>query len=230
MRLHRPSHATVVAYLALFVAMSGTAAAATGNVFILGQDNRADHASVLVNKSGTPLELRAKSGKAPLRVNTERRVRHLNSDLLDRLDSTAFLRATAKAADANLLDGRDSSQLMAALCPDGASIAFHAAVAAGCTQVTKVSGPMQVSPSWIPSVSGRLLLCPGGSQVVSGGYTLADDTVKVTESGPCGVRFTNAGWYIALSPGASQGSIEGSAAWALCLGPGTDNGRELPPQ
>ena len=118
MRLHlrRPSHATVVAYLAMFVAMSGTAAAATGNVFILGQDNRADHASVLVNKSGTPLELRAKSGKAPLRVNTERRVRHLNSDLLDRLDSTAFLRATAKSADANLLDGKDSSQLMAALC------------------------------------------------------------------------------------------------------------------
>ena len=62
MRLHRPSHATVVAYLALFVAMSGTAVAATGNVFILGQDNRAGHASVLANRSGTPLELRAKSG------------------------------------------------------------------------------------------------------------------------------------------------------------------------
>jgi hypothetical protein len=208
MRLHRPSHATVVAYLALFVAMSGTAVAATGNVFILGQDNRADHASVLANWSGTPLELRAKSGKAPLRVNTEKRVRHLNADLLDSKDSTTF---------------------MAALCPEGASIPFHAAVAAGCTQVTKVSGPMQVSPSWLPQVPGRLLLCPAGSQVVSGGYTLADDTVKVSESGPWGVRFTNAGWYIGLAPGASPTAIERSTAWALCLGPGTDNGRELPP-
>jgi hypothetical protein len=208
MRLHRPSHATVVAYLALFVAMSGTAVAATGNVFILGQDNRADHASVLANWSGTPLELRAKSGKAPLRVNTEKRVRHLNADLLDSKDSTTF---------------------MAALCPEGASIPFHAAVAAGCTQVTKVSGPMQVSPSWLPQVPGRLLLCPAGSQVVSGGYTLADDTVKVSESGPWGVRFTNAGWYIGLAPGASPTAIERSTAWALCLGPGTDNGRDLPP-
>jgi hypothetical protein len=208
MRLHRPSHATVVAYLALFFAMTGTAAAATGNVFILGQDNRADHASVLVNRSGTPLELRAKSGKAPLRVNTEKRVRHLNSDLLD---------------------GKDSTQFLAALCPGNASIPFHAAVAAGCTQVTKVSGPMQVSPSWLPQVSGRLLLCPPGSQVVSGGYALADDTMKVRESGPWGLLFTNAGWYIGLAPGASQAAIEGSTAWALCLGPGTDNGRELPP-
>ncbi len=209
MRLHlrRPSHATVVAYLALFVAMSGTAAAATGNVFILGQDNRADHASVLANRSGTPLELRAKSGKAPLRVNTEKRVRHLNADLLD---------------------GNDSTHFMAALCPEG-SITFHAAVAAGCAQLTMVSGPMQVSPSWIPDVSGRLLLCHGG-QVVSGGYTLADETVKVRKSEPWGLRFTNAGWYVALFPGASQASIEGSTAWALCLGPGTDNGRAYPPE
>jgi hypothetical protein len=230
MRLHlrRPSHATVVAYLALFVAMSGTAAAATGNVFILGQDNRADHASVLANRSGTPLELRAKSGAAPLRVNTEKRVRHLNADLLDRLDSTAFLRATAKAADANLVDGRDSTQFLAALCPEG-SITFAKAIAEGCTQLTKVSGPMQVSPSWTPSVSGRLLLCHGG-QVVSGGYSLADETVRVRTSEPWGLRYTNAGWYVGLFPGASQASIEGSTAWALCLGPGTANGRAYPPE
>ncbi len=228
MRLHRPSHATVVAYLALFVAMSGTAVAATGNVFILGHDNRAGHASVLANRSGTPLELGAKSGKAPLRVNTEKRVRHLNADLLDRLDSTAFLRTAAKAADANLLDGHDSAHFMATLCPD-ASVAFHAEVSAGCSQLTMVSGPMQVSPSWIPSVSGRLLLCHGG-QVVSGGYQLADETVKVQTSEPWGLRYTNAGWYVGLFPGASQASIEHSTAWALCLGPGTVNGRAYPPE
>ena len=228
--------------------MSGTAVAATGGVFVLGQSNRADRPSVLVNKSGTPLELRAESGKAPLRVNTQRRVTHLHADLLDRFDSTAFLRSTGKAADASLLDGLDSSaflratnkaadadrldgkdgtQFMWALCPDG-SVSYGDAVAAGCTQLTMVSGPLQVSPSWIPSVSGRLLLCPAG-QAVSGGFTLADESVRVQQSGPWGLRYTNVGWYVALFPGASQASIEASTAWALCLGPGTINGRAYPP-
>jgi hypothetical protein len=227
MRRLRPSHATVVAYLALLVAMSGTAVAATGGVFVLGQPNRADRPSVLINKSGTPLELRAKPGKSPLRVNTERRVTHLNADLIDRLDSTAFLRSTGKAADADRLDGKDGAQFMSALCPDG-SVSYGEAIAVGCTQLTLVSGPMQVSPSWIPSTSGRLLLCPAG-QAVSGGYTLADESVRVQRSEPWGLRYTNAGWYVALFPGASQASIEASTAWALCLGPGTSNGRAYPP-
>lgn len=43
----RPNHATVVAYLALFVALGGSAYAATGGNFILGQSNTA----------GTPTQL-----------------------------------------------------------------------------------------------------------------------------------------------------------------------------
>ncbi len=40
MRIPRPSHATVVAYIALFLALSGTAYAATGGTFILGRATR----------------------------------------------------------------------------------------------------------------------------------------------------------------------------------------------
>ncbi len=41
-RIHlpRPAHATVVAYVALFVAMSGTAVAATGGSFVLDGPTR----------------------------------------------------------------------------------------------------------------------------------------------------------------------------------------------
>jgi len=39
-RLGRPSHATVVAYLALFVALGGTSMAATGGTFVLGPGDR----------------------------------------------------------------------------------------------------------------------------------------------------------------------------------------------
>ena len=43
--LRRPSHASIVAYLALFVAATGTATAATGGSFLLGKSNSANHAT-----------------------------------------------------------------------------------------------------------------------------------------------------------------------------------------
>ena len=48
-QLRHPSHGTVVAYLALFVAMSGTAVATTGGVFVLGQRNLESRPASLVN-------------------------------------------------------------------------------------------------------------------------------------------------------------------------------------
>jgi hypothetical protein len=200
MRLPRPSHATVVAYLALSVAMSGTAAAATGGVFVLGDTNRAGHASVLVNRTGTPLELRAEQGRAPLRVNTERRVRHLNADLLD---------------------GKDSGQLLPSLCPEGSSEQFFAAVKAGCTEVLQVSEAMQLAmPEYAATgpIPGADVLCPPGHHAVSGGYRLADDTVRIRSSEPFHLRYTVFAWEIRLFPGASQASVEASTAWAMCVG------------
>ena len=45
----RPSHATVVAYVALFVALGGTAVAANGGNFILGQSNTAGNPTQLTS-------------------------------------------------------------------------------------------------------------------------------------------------------------------------------------
>lgn len=87
------SHATVVAYMALFMAMSGTAVAATGGTFILGKSNSADTVSTLTSSSGSPLSLRSPAGSAPLRVNRSVKVERLNADLLDGIDSTGLVQA-----------------------------------------------------------------------------------------------------------------------------------------
>jgi hypothetical protein len=82
----------------------------------------------------TAMELTVAAGKAPLTVNSATKVANLNADRLDSLDSTAFQKritancptgssvagvnadgsvsCSSKAADADLLDGRDSTSFM----------------------------------------------------------------------------------------------------------------------
>jgi hypothetical protein len=123
----RPSHGVVVAYLALFVAMTGTATAATGGTFILGKGNSTTTTTTLSNSNGVPLSLNSRSGSAPLKVGSSTKVSNLNVDKLDGLDSTQFQRAlsgscnfgiaslnaagfgTCATGDATTLDGLDST-------------------------------------------------------------------------------------------------------------------------
>jgi len=77
--MRRPSHATVVAYLALFVALGGTAAAATGGTFVLGRSNYESGGASLSTLSGSPLTLNAPTGKAPLAVNQRVQINNLNA-------------------------------------------------------------------------------------------------------------------------------------------------------
>jgi hypothetical protein len=64
----RPSPATAIALVALVIAMSGSAYAATGGTFILGKANKETSTAHLANTKGTPLALSAPAGTAPLRV------------------------------------------------------------------------------------------------------------------------------------------------------------------
>jgi len=91
-RISGVSHATVVAYVALFMAMSGTAVAATGGSFILGKSNSASSVTSLTSSTGPALSLRAPAGTAPLQVNRSLKVDRLNADLLDGVDATGFAR------------------------------------------------------------------------------------------------------------------------------------------
>lgn len=96
----RPSHATVVAYLALFVALSGTAIAGTGvgGIFNLGQTNTVDETSTLsgtkagaqlqvtnnsTNAAATGLRVTTPAGVPPLAVTSAAKVVNLDSDTVD---------------------------------------------------------------------------------------------------------------------------------------------------
>lgn len=95
--MRRPSHATVVAYLALFVAVSGAggaAYAATGGTFVLGKSNYAGAATTLNRTTtGPALSLKVQPSSAPMAVNSTKKVTNLNADRLDGLDSSQFQRA-----------------------------------------------------------------------------------------------------------------------------------------
>ena len=76
--------------VAALVLGSGTAVAATGGKFILGQANSAGSTTGLTNKSGTALALTSKAGTAPLKVSGTTKVANLNADQVDGKSSTAF--------------------------------------------------------------------------------------------------------------------------------------------
>ena len=129
MNIKRPSHGVIVAYLALFVALTGTATAASGGTFVLGRSNTASSVTTLSNSAGTPLSLGAKAGYAPLKVNSSVKVVNLNSDKLDGIDSTQLQRPTSRTCtygfasltqagvatcangNSDTIDGIDSAQL-----------------------------------------------------------------------------------------------------------------------
>jgi hypothetical protein len=94
----------------LVVCSDYVAFAATGRSFILGKANYASSLTSLSRTtSGAALSLRTLSaGSAPLVTNARGRVANLNSDLLDGLDSSAFLRTTS-SVNADRLDGLDST-------------------------------------------------------------------------------------------------------------------------
>ncbi|MEA2274160.1 MAG: hypothetical protein QOI98_2868 [Solirubrobacteraceae bacterium] len=102
----RLTYANVVATLALFIALGGSAVAASSLFSGRLLKPRSVPGTKIVRNSLTKNEVRESSlGKIP------------NADKLDSLDSTQFLRSDGKAVDADRLDGIDSSQF---LFPDGA--------------------------------------------------------------------------------------------------------------
>ncbi len=116
----------VLATLAAISISNAMAGNGIGAVFNIGRANRVDKISRLVgsapttamlrvtNSGGGPaLDLRVAAGKAPLKVLSRTRVKNLNVDLLDGIDSTGFLAFDGKAVDSDKLDGLDSTEFLA---------------------------------------------------------------------------------------------------------------------
>lgn len=170
MRIPRPSHATVVAYLALSLALSGTAYAATGGTFILGKSNTASTATALTSSAGTPLVLNARTGYPPLAVNSTKKVGKLNVDLLDNLDSAALQRrVTGTCAVGYAVRGIAANGTVT--CDDE-----QAAVQQIVGAINNTAGSADLGFGYAG--------CPSGFAVVGGGYsagTAANPPPSLTE-------------------------------------------------
>ena len=152
------THATVVAYLALFVALSGTAVAATGGTFRLGMFNSAGETTVLKSRTGSALSLRTEAGVPPFHVSRGAKVTKLNADELDSLDSSELQRRVTGACDAGTF--------VRSISADGS------VVCGGTTPITTyerfasatASGPVGDRPGYAAA------FCDEGDHVVGGGY------------------------------------------------------------
>lgn len=200
-RVPRPSHATVVAYVALFVAMGGTATAATGGLFVLGDKNRAGEMSVLERPSGTPLSLRAGSGAASLKVNSARRIPKLNADLLDGAHGATFLRSLCALGQAPTRDFRCTSSYM---------------------RHVPVRQPVDNLGRAVSSAPGVGVADCEGNATLGGGFVLGGSAERldvVRQSAPYTPKFRPLGWRVELLPNPANAGVlnDGSFAYALCL-------------
>lgn len=136
--MHVSAKSFVADAAAMLVLGTGSAVAATGGHFLVGRTNTASNTTTIKDTKGTPLSLTAKSGSAPLRVNTSTKVAQLNADLLDGVDSSKFLKSSASSTFARTSgrtgeyvntyapatvdldgDGTDDSTAVFATCPSG---------------------------------------------------------------------------------------------------------------
>lgn len=158
--LRKPSHATVIAYLALFFAMGGTAVAATGGTFILGKANSATTTTGLTNTNGPALTLSSKAGTAPFTTNSSTKVARLNADALDGLDQASFQRRVG------------------GYCPNRAYLrGINPNGSVTCEAVTgKVIQVVGVLETEDPEFMGQgFAECPSGYAVVGGGWGTGGD-------------------------------------------------------
>lgn len=139
--------ALIGALVAAVVMLTLPVVAAVGDPLKLGQANSADAATSLSgsstaslritnNRASSPaLDLRVAAGSPPFKVNSTTRVRYLNADLLDGKHVGFFAPAThshdasylaigGKAADADLIDGLNSSAFVqrGLRCAPGATL------------------------------------------------------------------------------------------------------------
>jgi hypothetical protein len=151
------------AVVAAVVMLSFPVVAEVGGNLILGKANTADAvtslsgsatASLRITNTRTDapaLDLRVTAGAPPLKVNSTARVANLNADRLDGKHASAFLLAGGTAADANLLDGLDSTDFaLAGHSHDASYVSIVGGAASGNFPVFDNDGEL-LSSSYGPS-------------------------------------------------------------------------------
>lgn len=118
--------ATGIGVLAVVIGGIGVATAANGGSLTLGHHNSATKTTTLTDKKSTPLSLVTKKGKAPLKVNSNGLVKHLNANLLGGLTAKQLQTTASAAAGELVINGSTPVKTItlpvAPTGPDGAAL------------------------------------------------------------------------------------------------------------
>ncbi len=154
----------VMVALVLGVATTALAGTGVGARFQLGQTNTVNAITKLVgsvagpglqvdnnstNANATALDLQVEPGKAPMKVNSEAKVANLNSDKLDNLDASAFVRSTYSKSNAT--DGGGGATTGGSVACDTVDLALSGGyfnVDSGTDVISDSPGFANNTPGW----------------------------------------------------------------------------------
>jgi hypothetical protein len=169
--------------VAVIVAGTGLAGAATGGNFILGRANYESSKASLSNSAGIPLKLSAPSGVAPLQVSGKALVHNLNVQYVGGLDATA-LQATGG-------DGYTAPRTDIAIDTAGELVAATGALPAG-TYYVNATAYMYVAAGNVgancqlftgSSIGWNIYFAQGGNDSQVGWIQAAETTAVAVTAG-----------------------------------------------
>jgi hypothetical protein len=140
--------------------LAGVGHAADGSSFLLGRVNTASRITTLSNPSGSTLSLLSNADSPPLRVNSHAKVAHLNADLLDGRDSSAFALTGGRTGVIVGNTSDDDGLATTAACPAGTFATGGGGYATGPRDYLDYSGPAHddagliVPNSWLVVADG----------------------------------------------------------------------------
>jgi hypothetical protein len=236
-RLRRPSHATVVAYLALFVALSGSAVA-NRKLLIKGSDIKAhsitsrDLAKGAVTARALARNAVQSSALAPSTVTNLKA-------LLDQIDGarikdgtiTASKLAPGSVTDDAVAPGTLTGDRLANGTVGRANLGADAVARIGGWQVIQAAGPDVAL-----DLDGNTATCPAGTQVLGGGVTPSVEYPNPALNGFATILNTNpvlnadgsSGWTASLVWDSFPKSGWHAIVYALCGSTPTRTGTTAP--
>jgi len=204
----------VVAYLALFLALGGSAIAAKPLIDGADVQDESLTGADVQNDSLTGDDIaEASLGQVPSAATADTAATAADAGTLDGKDSTDFLGANAKAADADTLDGKDSTDFKATC---GAGWTYYGGV---CWEVNDVLGfTYGAAAARCGTLGGRLPSLVEFIAVANGGPALQPSILQDWASD---VTADDEAVYINATSGTNMDGVraQSTSSWVRCVKP-----------